>query len=136
PTVPVASCPDLDHTVYHDVLRHPHPHSPYVSHLHGHGNHRDLHSFPTRRSSDLEWRKPFDQLLADAPEVAGDLEWLRQEDERLRDRKSTRLNSSHEWISYAVVCLTQKQIIMLRGGLATLVSVPFHSVQGTSGGIH
>src|SRR5213596_2723932 len=33
---------------------------------------------------EAEWRKPFDQLLADAPEVAGDLEWLRQEDERLR----------------------------------------------------
>src|SRR5881628_3257491 len=33
---------------------------------------------------EAEWRKPLDQLLADAPEVAGDLEWLRQEDERLR----------------------------------------------------
>src|SRR5207247_11271235 len=30
-------------------------------------------------------------------------------DARLRDRKSTRLNSSHEWISYAVFCL-KKQI--------------------------
>src|SRR5207247_5883456 len=26
-----------------------------------------------------------------------------------RDRKSTRLNSSHEWISYAVFCLKKKQ---------------------------
>src|SRR5207247_4334860 len=26
------------------------------------------------------------------------------------DRKSTRLNSSHEWISYAVFCLTKKII--------------------------
>jgi chromosome segregation protein len=33
---------------------------------------------------EAEWRKPLDQLLAQAPEVAGDLEWLRQEDERLR----------------------------------------------------
>src|SRR5207247_8662885 len=31
--------------------------------------------------------------------VAGDLE----------DRKSTRLNSSHEWISYAVFCLKKKK---------------------------
>lgn len=31
-----------------------------------------------------EWRKPLDQLLAEAPEVSGDLEWLRQENERLR----------------------------------------------------
>src|SRR5438105_13592473 len=27
----------------------------------------------------------------------------------LRDRKSTRLNSSHEWISYAVFCLKKKK---------------------------
>src|SRR5207247_9295726 len=27
---------------------------------------------------------------------------------RTRDRKSTRLNSSHEWISYAVFCLNKK----------------------------
>src|SRR6266536_4557960 len=27
-----------------------------------------------------------------------------------RDRKSTRLNSSHEWISYAVFCLKKKKI--------------------------
>src|SRR6266849_8655368 len=29
---------------------------------------------------------------------------------RTRDRKSTRLNSSHEWISYAVFCLKKKKI--------------------------
>src|SRR5438105_6697157 len=29
--------------------------------------------------------------------------------ERHRDRKSTRLNSSHEWISYAVFCLKKKK---------------------------
>src|SRR5438105_10502927 len=28
---------------------------------------------------------------------------------RDRDRKSTRLNSSHEWISYAVFCLKKKK---------------------------
>jgi chromosome segregation protein len=33
---------------------------------------------------EAEWRKPLDRLLADAPVVEGDLEWLRQEDERLR----------------------------------------------------
>src|SRR5438105_11740238 len=27
----------------------------------------------------------------------------------LKDRKSTRLNSSHEWISYAVFCLKKKK---------------------------
>src|SRR5438105_12784934 len=29
--------------------------------------------------------------------------------EQLADRKSTRLNSSHEWISYAVFCLKKKK---------------------------
>jgi chromosome segregation protein len=33
---------------------------------------------------EAEWRKPLAQLLRDAPEVTGDLEWLRQENERLR----------------------------------------------------
>jgi chromosome segregation protein len=33
---------------------------------------------------ETEWRKPLDRLLAEAPEVAGDLDWLRQENERLR----------------------------------------------------
>src|SRR5438105_8342130 len=28
---------------------------------------------------------------------------------KARDRKSTRLNSSHEWISYAVFCLKKKK---------------------------
>ena len=33
---------------------------------------------------ETEWRKPLDKLLTDAPEVPGDLEWLREENERLR----------------------------------------------------
>jgi len=33
---------------------------------------------------ETEWRKPLDKLLADAPEVSGDLAWLREENERLR----------------------------------------------------
>src|SRR6266536_322359 len=32
---------------------------------------------------------------------------------RKRDRKSTRLNSSHEWISYAVFCLKKKKYIFI-----------------------
>src|SRR5438105_11244960 len=35
----------------------------------------------------------------------------RPQREVLRDRKSTRLNSSHEWISYAVFCLKKKRRI-------------------------
>src|SRR5205085_7511969 len=83
------------------------------------GDHRDLPSFPTRRSSDLSPRhcrgaRPpeFDRHLDDlsgrrrgadlqSPEVAAAVQII--------DRKSTRLNSSHSQISYAVFCLKKKK---------------------------
>src|SRR5207247_7407392 len=34
---------------------------------------------------------------------------FRDDARRVEDRKSTRLNSSHEWISYAVFCLKKKK---------------------------
>src|SRR5438105_10725505 len=37
-----------------------------------------------------------------------------------RDRKSTRLNSSHEWISYAVFCLKKKVKISTVDTIASL----------------
>src|SRR5207244_11387151 len=37
-----------------------------------------------------------------------DVDLLEHPDELLRDRKSTRLNSSHQIISYAVFCLKKK----------------------------
>src|SRR5205809_2975230 len=79
--------------------------------------HRDLHSFPTRRSSDLGfsrsngatrtklatgWRNPSPRRArrrGPSPGAARDF---------ARDRKSTRLNSSHGYISYAVFCLKKK----------------------------
>src|SRR5690242_21099301 len=79
------------------------------------GDHRALHSFPTRRSSDLV-----------APGVTvevggGDRHGVGAHRERGQrgegaitqatlavDRKSTRLNSSHMSISYAVFCLKKK----------------------------
>src|SRR3712207_8322373 len=42
------------------------------------------------------------------PDMEGD-EWLTE----LRDRKSTRLNSSHANISYAVFCLKKKKNIII-----------------------
>jgi chromosome segregation protein len=38
----------------------------------------------TAERVEAEWRKPLAQLLRDAPEATGDLEWLREENERLR----------------------------------------------------
>src|SRR5688500_20411936 len=87
------------------------------------GDPTDLHSFPTRRSSDLL------HAHARAPDVYRDLvqPWrLPLRRERIvigfvadhvvvahvaadpADRKSTRLNSSHLVISYAVFCLKKK----------------------------
>src|SRR5258708_27175666 len=66
--------------------------------------------FPTRRSSDLERRgqstgMPDDEMIGSVPSDPT----LRQTIEH-RDRKSTRLNSSHQIISYAVFCLKKKKI--------------------------
>src|SRR5438105_8719420 len=84
-------------------------------------DHLDLHSFPTRRSSDLYRADPTASFLkplvyirfrnspASGPTtsifprvLASCIATL------VLDRKSTRLNSSHEWISYAVFCLKKK----------------------------
>src|SRR5690349_22671657 len=83
----------------------------------GYGYRRALHSFPTRRSSDLD-RDPDETDARDLdvehaePELpAEDVDRARKprEDARDRqDRKSTRLNSSHVEISYAVFCLKKK----------------------------
>src|SRR5690606_41948552 len=107
---------------------------PFVRHCYG--AHRHLHSFPTRRSSDLSGKSTLLSILSglDVPtagraEVAGHdlLAMTARERTRYRrhtvgfvwqqtsrnllpylDRKSTRLNSSHVKISYAVFCLKKK----------------------------
>src|SRR5207245_11316014 len=90
---------------------------------------RHLHSFPTRRSSDLTPRKPpCQEQHAEAHRGPGERQNVvlqpvaalpaggragrqhanRQGQRADRDRKSTRLNSSHGSISYAVFCLKKK----------------------------
>src|SRR5207244_11107724 len=90
---------------------------------------RLLHSFPTRRSSDLELLARVRARLRrgraeQAPHLRlADLEMdvvtrkarrgghyleLTAREFELLDRKSTRLNSSHQIISYAVFCLKKK----------------------------
>src|SRR5438105_5321539 len=70
------------------------------------GDPRDLHSFPTRRSSDLA-SPP--ETYAASVESASRKAPARPRSCAFPDRKSTRLNSSHEWISYAVFCLKKKK---------------------------
>src|SRR5205807_8924687 len=65
--------------------------------------HPDQHSFPTRRSSDLP---PARRSHTDSRGSAGTD--LGETSHGPRDRKSTRLNSSHLVISYAVFCLKKK----------------------------
>src|SRR5947199_10222250 len=68
-------------------------------------DHRDLHSFPTRRSSDL---KQVESKLAETF-VGGATVGRVSGTPFTEDRKSTRLNSSHLGISYAVFCLKKKK---------------------------
>src|SRR5699024_12700985 len=93
--------------------------------------HRALYSFPTRRSSDLSARFPADTnvdspnprdsasariVVPNAPDwqknpvcpAAGNRGARVAFNRTSRDRKSTRLNSSHVSISYAVFCLKKK----------------------------
>src|SRR5690606_40218560 len=79
---------------------------------------RLLRSFPTRRSSDLEWGRciltfhvsvgllalhgPTNNVAAAMRTASGSMPAPK------KDRKSTRLNSSHVKISYAVFCLKKR----------------------------
>src|SRR5690606_41801535 len=108
----------------------------FHSFFHYHATHLLLHSFPTRRSSDLALPRPVRKLGAggvcpDALQSRGDRGGGREAHSpgpapgvtearvpasgstsasaaRGVDRKSTRLNSSHVKISYAVFCLKKK----------------------------
>src|SRR5207244_10201450 len=97
-------------------------------------HHSHPHSFPTRRSSDLHRRSirieqtALQQLLAGISRASFKMRgvWAERQIEPHRtdrsaiadaesgrvnqDRKSTRLNSSHQIISYAVFCLKKKKI--------------------------
>src|SRR5690606_42148529 len=103
------------------------PHD-YTVHLHLYVEHPDLHSFPTRRSSDLRFSGTASitksqsarssrrvvklrLLIAASASVWSSLpiSTARRMPNRVLDRKSTRLNSSHVKISYAVFCLKTKK---------------------------
>src|SRR5690349_24082906 len=104
-----------------DVTRQP---SPLPLFYHSSRNHRDLPSFPTRRSSDLSMgigrrrgRRAVHDRAGGVTERRGQVRRHRQPRRNAgshprgdaKDRKSTRLNSSHVEISYAVFCLKKKK---------------------------
>src|SRR5690625_6025654 len=90
----------------------------FYSVFRGLGDLRHLHSFPTRRSSDLSRGarticKQHGGGIVTMARISGAWRRLMRRDNRERgfveaDRKSTRLNSSHVAISYAVFCLQRK----------------------------
>src|SRR5688572_31328108 len=68
--------------------------------------------FPTRRSSDLAgriWTVRSQRVLRLKCKRAAGSRRKDFSDRQRRDRKSTRLNSSHSQISYAVFCLKKKK---------------------------
>src|SRR5688572_31761851 len=96
--------------------------------VYSYGDDRDLHSFPTRRSSDLARMQPREDLRVPLrPLARSDRRRRHDDDARLRsagtlqDRKSTRLNSSHSQISYAVFCLKKKNNIQPYVPFATVL---------------
>src|SRR5439155_13667158 len=78
-------------------------------------DHRHLHSFPTRRSSDLVGGLSMEprQRSAQPHDGLGPFACRRRSGRisRRPDRKSTRLNSSHVASSYAVFCLKKKKLL-------------------------
>src|SRR5688500_19368132 len=73
-----------------------------------------FHSFPTRRSSDLLGDSADDPRYVRTMHrygywFIGDVHETDGSGDAVKDRKSTRLNSSHLVISYAVFCLKKKK---------------------------
>src|SRR5690625_7877207 len=82
----------------------------------------NLKSFPTRRSSDLIYKEMYEEIKKDIDKIvdhilsingipyATMIKFIKEATiEEATDRKSTRLNSSHVAISYAVFCLKKKK---------------------------
>src|SRR5689334_24590991 len=55
------------------------------------------------------FRSVLDRLERDPREASRELDWVAKQQVLQGDRKSTRLNSSHSSISYAVFCLKKKK---------------------------
>src|SRR3712207_8553561 len=78
---------------------------------------RDDQFFPNQGHYASTWRADVEvagggTLLEHSIHDLDVLRWLLGDAERVRDRKSTRLNSSHANISYAVFCLKKKTTLV------------------------
>src|SRR5947208_9142515 len=83
------------------------------------------HSFPTRRSSDLDRAGELSEALLQEYGNRADALYRVAETSRIldvSDRKSTRMNSSHQIISYAVFCLKKKTYKKFRVGIKINIS--------------
>src|SRR5258708_28865642 len=68
-----------------------------------------------KRIADLEVSvSAYPERHPDSPTVEADIDMLEAKVDAGADRKSTRLNSSHQIISYAVFCLKKKKNIVTR----------------------
>src|SRR5699024_12625874 len=101
----------------------------YFAYINSQVHNKQLHSFPTRRSSDLAVKKnkdiqiridenkiqrngvsiPVSELSIGNKKIGQILQLDEKKYQAFLDRKSTRLNSSHVSISYAVFCLKKKK---------------------------
>src|SRR5439155_24569017 len=90
----------------------------YAYFFYCHASHRDLHSFPYTtlfrscgmKLSDVAIGRPvLASMMSAALVLFGVIGYTRLTPNSTRDRKSTRLNSSHVAISYAVFCLKKKK---------------------------
>src|SRR5207245_4556023 len=92
---------------------------------------RDLHSFPTRRSSDLARLEMIVRASVRDHQIRHHPHLCRPGRAGRRDRKSTRLNSSHGSTSYAVFCLKKKTKATIRLHRNSAPRVPDCSAQRT-----
>src|SRR5438105_12905128 len=86
---------------------------PYTTLFRSEGQNGILQWVQRKVESVWEWFKakiePYKKQLVIVAGVLGGIVLLASPAGPILDRKSTRLNSSHEWISYAVFCLKKKK---------------------------
>src|SRR5256884_3560289 len=90
----------------------------------------EIYTLPTRRSSDLCRSEDIVNVVGTSTCIIGITPSVRLVPGvcGVVDRKSTRLNSSHGYISYAVFCLKKKKTLF-----SNVISIAIDSTQFTAG---